>query len=124
MHALEPRAEFDQFIVGVARWKPHFPESIVYNEDAIINHLIQKAQEADPSLSAEDAWTEAVDHFEYNIIGGSGFYGVPVFVSRAHWESVLEQDATENAENSENTENAENADPTKAGSTPQAHEEE
>jgi len=115
MYALEPRAEFDQFIVGVARWKPHFPESIVYNEDAIIDHLIQKAQEADSSLSAEDAYSEAVDHFEYNIIGGAGFYGAPVFVSRAHWESVLEQDAAENSEN---------ADPTKAGSTPQAHEEE
>ena len=119
MHVLEPRAEFDQFIVGVARWKPNFPDSVVYDEDAIISHLIAKAQEADPSLSDEDAYSEAVDHFEYNIIGGSGFYGAPVFVSRDHWEVVLLQEQEDAGQA-----DADQVNQTKEAPTPKAHEEE
>ena len=114
MHVLEPRAEFDQFIVGVARWKPHFPASVVYDEDEIISHLIAKAQEANPTLSDEDAYWEAVDHFEYNIIGGSGFYGAPVFVSRDHWEVILIQEQ----------EDADQVNQTKEDPMPKVHEEE
>lgn len=41
MYRLEPRETYDRFIIGVGTWKPNFAQCIVYDQDAIIEHLAQ-----------------------------------------------------------------------------------
>lgn len=59
---LEPRSMYDQCIVGVVRrFNDRF---VLYSQDCVLNAMTE-------SMIPEggDAWTEAVEFFEYNTIG-------------------------------------------------------
>ena len=77
MYRLEPRETYDQFIIGVATWKPSFPQAIVYDQDALI---------------------DAQEHFDFNIVGSSTFSGAPIYVSRSEYDMVLEEEEAEREE--------------------------
>lgn len=95
MYRLEPRETYDQFIIGVGTWKSNFAQSIVYDQDAIIEHLAQTFRESDPELDEDQALTDAQEHFEFNIVGSSGFCGAPVYVSKLEYVLVCEEEEHE-----------------------------
>ena len=76
---LEPRATFDAFIVGLLVAIDQDSDRVIYNKDAIIEHLTKEMLEADESLDRDDALTAAVEHFDYNIAGGWVGPQTPVF---------------------------------------------
>lgn len=69
---MEPRSEYDQYIVGVVR---RFTDVfVVYDREAVLNHLA----DAFAPDSEDDPVTEAIEWFDYNMVGawlGSGTYG-------------------------------------------------
>jgi hypothetical protein len=77
VYRLEPRETYDQFIIGVATWKPSFPQAIVYDQDALIEHLARTFRESDPELDEDQALIDAQEHFDFNIVGSSTFSGAP-----------------------------------------------
>lgn len=98
MYRLEPRETYDRFIIGVATWKPSFPQAIVYDQDALIEHLAHTFRENDPELDEDQAFIDAQEHFNFNIAGGSGFYSAPIYVSRSEYDMVLEEEEAEREE--------------------------
>ncbi len=71
---LEPRSQFDQCIVGVVR---RFNDTFVlYDQTCIIEQLVAE------DYGAEDAETNAWEHYEYNIVGGWIGDGTPGFLMR------------------------------------------
>lgn len=74
---LEPRADFDPYIIGVVR---RFNDTFVlYDQQGIIEML---ASQMDPSED-EDALTQAVEWFEYNTIGAWIGEDTPGFLQRS-----------------------------------------
>jgi len=98
VYRLEPRETYDQFIIGVATWKPSFPQAIVYDQDALIEHLARTFRESDPELDEDQALIDAQEHFDFNIVGSSTFSGAPIYVSRSEYDMVLEEEEAEREE--------------------------
>ena len=98
MYRLEPREMYDQFIIGVATWKPSSPQAIVYDQDALIEHLAHTFRESDPELDEDQAFIDAQEHFDFNIVGSSTFSGAPIYVSRSEYDTVLEEEEAEREE--------------------------
>lgn len=72
---LEPRAEFDAFIVGVSS-----RGCVVYDQDQIILHLADRFSSDD--VSKDDALEQAEEWFHFNIeCAYLGEY-TPIYVSR------------------------------------------
>lgn len=69
---LEPREEFDKFIVNDAE------DHVLYDSDAIIDYLVEEAEENNrigcetydftEVDEEEDVWEAAISHFEYNFV--------------------------------------------------------
>jgi hypothetical protein len=54
MYRLEPRETYDRFIVGVGTGgNPNYPQCIVYDQDALIEHLARTYREDDPELDED-----------------------------------------------------------------------
>lgn len=84
MYRMDPKEEYDQFIVGVAA-TPSGP-SLIYDKDALLENLAAQMSElADDGYSA---WDLAVEDFEYNIYRTTECMGAgaPLFVSKMEWE--------------------------------------
>lgn len=88
---LEPREEYDQFIIGVAHLSVA-ERAFVYDEDAIIDYLCEKYALEDPTLSHEHAQLLALEHYEHRIhtMGGNG---APIYASRSELDIVREDEA-------------------------------
>jgi len=96
VYRLEPRETYDQFIIGVGTGgNPNYPQCIVYDQDALIEHLARTYRESDPELDEDQAMIDAQEHFDFNILGSSGFSGSPIYVSRSEYEVVLEEENEE-----------------------------
>lgn len=64
---LEPREDFDKFIVNDAE------DHVLYDSDAIINYLVEESEESsyedyDLPEEEEDVWEAAIAHFELNFV--------------------------------------------------------
>lgn len=59
---LEPRSTFDSMILGVS------DRGIVYDKDALIEHW-RKDFLSSSDISEEEAYTQAIEWFEYNVLG-------------------------------------------------------
>jgi hypothetical protein len=61
---LEPRDVYDKCIVGVVqRFNDRF---VLYSKSCIINAIIEGME---PPAEDEDPWLEAIEHFNFNIVG-------------------------------------------------------
>lgn len=89
MLKLEPSSFFDRFIIGMTYGIKIEQPTLVYDQDGIIQALMDSFIEDSPSLSPEDARIEAIEYFEYNI-SGTIVSGYPIFVSKEDYESFLE----------------------------------
>jgi len=70
---------FDEAILGVAR-RACKNDVVAYDVDLCIQELMKEG------LSCEDA----VDHFEYNVVGGWVGEGTPIFVQRMDKDELAE----------------------------------
>ena len=88
MYRMDPKEEYDQFIVGVAA-TPSGP-SLIYDKDALLEYLA--AQMGELAEDGYSAWDLAVEHFEYNIYGSTEYMGAgaPLFVSKVDWQIAQE----------------------------------
>jgi len=86
---MEPKEEYDQFIVGVA--DTGRGPALIYDKDALLEYLA--AQMSELAEDEYNAWDLAVEHFEYNIYGSTEYMGAgaPLFVSKADWEIAQEE---------------------------------
>ena len=92
MIALEPRAFFDKFIVGLMDREDGEGQVIVYDEDALIEGLTQNILEEDSSIDPDSAWIEGREHFEFNIKGSCTFKGAPVFIYKSDLIFALDEE--------------------------------
>lgn len=90
MIRLEPKEFFDKYIIGVVEVDHGEGQVIAYDEDALIQGLTQNVREEDPKIDPDDAYTEALEDFEFNIKHGCPLKESPVFVSKRDWERTLE----------------------------------
>lgn len=87
---LEPRSDFDQYLVGVGNFRGYIV--LVYDQDALIEHWVKEfsenhiPDEATKTLDEEDAYTMAVEWFEYNVIGAYLGEHTPIYVSKSDLE--------------------------------------
>ena len=72
---LEPRADYDQFIIGIAERGPEIV--VLYDKPALIDWLATVAGEGDDEQDPHEA---AMDHFGFNMSqGGPGY---PMFLDQ------------------------------------------
>lgn len=64
---LEPREQFDKCIVGAT----YYGDKVVYSAELVIQALME-----DSEMTEE----EALDYFEYNVIGSYMGDGTPIFI--------------------------------------------
>ena len=93
MYRMDPKEEYDQFIVGVAA-TPSGP-SLIYDKDALLEYLA--AQMSELAEDGYSAWDLAVEDFEYNIYRTTECMGAgaPLFVSKMEWELAQEDEGAD-----------------------------
>lgn len=75
---LEPREQFDPCLVGLAeRFHSHFA---VYSRKAVISAIAEEEMLDQDEESDEDVATNALEHYQYNIVGGWVGEGTPAFL--------------------------------------------
>ena len=81
---LEPRNVFDKMIIGVC----HTPEAVIaYDKDQLISYWKKEFKEDE--ISEEDAYTMAVEWFEFNVAGAYWGVHTPIYISRVEVEDYL-----------------------------------
>lgn len=75
---LEPRSQFDPCLVGlVERFHSRFA---LYSRKAVISAIAEEEVLENDDESEEDVATNALEHYEFNIIGGWVGGGTPGFL--------------------------------------------
>ena len=78
-YLLEPRDMFDKAFIGVANQGGIY--YAVYSRTRCIELLVEEMlTDKAPDEPEDDAYTDAVDHYEFNVSGSIGV-GFPVFAS-------------------------------------------
>jgi hypothetical protein len=83
---LEPRSDFDQYLVGVGNFKGNI--ALVYDKDKLIEHWMKEftenhiPYEGAETLAEDDAYMMAIEWFEYNVIGAYLGEHTPIYVSK------------------------------------------
>lgn len=73
---MEPRERYDQCIVGVAdRFHSRF---LVYDKECVLRVIVEDGAPYDDDVDPE---TDALEHFEFNIVGGWVGDGTPAFLT-------------------------------------------
>ena len=73
---LEPRSSYDKCVIGLGfRFHDTF---VVYDKQCILETIIAEGEPYDEDV---DPPTEALEHFEFNIVGGWVGPHTPVFVT-------------------------------------------
>ena len=85
---LEPREDYDQFILGVTEGAM-CSSTLAYDKDGIIRFLTRSFRD-DQQISDDDAYTMAIEWFEYNMLGAYVGKCTPVYVSKQDLELILE----------------------------------
>jgi hypothetical protein len=84
---LEPREIFNNMIVGIS----YQPFAVVYDKDKLIEYWAEEFLKRNPNnLSKEEAYLEALDHFDFNTQGAYVGGHSPIFVSLEDKEKLLE----------------------------------
>lgn len=78
---LEPRSTFDSMIMGVS------DKGLVYDQDALIEHW-RKEYLSESDISEEEAYTQAVEWFEFNVLGAYLGEYTPIYCSKSNLESL------------------------------------
>lgn len=78
---LEPRSIFDSMILGVS------DKGIVYDKDALIEHW-RKEYLASSDISEEEAYTQAIEWFEFNVLGAYLGEYTPIYSSKTDLECL------------------------------------
>ena len=87
---LEPRSDLDQYLVGVGNYKGFIV--LVYDKDKLIEHWMKEFTESHipyedaETLAEDDAYTMAIEWFEYNVIGAYLGAHTPIYVSKSDLE--------------------------------------
>lgn len=110
MYRMDPKEEYDQFIVGVAQTQSG--PSLIYDKDALLEHLAAQMSELADDIDEYNAWDLAAEHFEYNIYGSTEYMGAgaPLFVSRMDWE-IAQEDESAGSQSAEAGSQSTEADP-------------
>lgn len=66
---LEPRTDFDQFIIGYAERGTEI--IVLYAKKEILEYLTDTS-DADPDDDDQDPYTMALEHYEFNMLGVVG----------------------------------------------------
>jgi hypothetical protein len=75
---LEPRSEYDRCIVGVAeRFHDRF---VLYDRSCVLDVIAAGIPD-----SEEDKFEQAIEHFEFNVIGGWVGEHTPAFLETDDW---------------------------------------
>jgi len=84
---LEPRDIFNNMIIGLS----YQPFAVVYDKDKLIKYWAEEFLKRNPNtLSKEEAYLEAEDHFEFNTQGAYVGEKAPIFVSLEDKEKLLD----------------------------------
>lgn len=81
---LEPQDVFNSMIIGVSQ----VPYAVVYDMDKIIDYYAQQMRK--DSESDEEAYSLAVEYFEYNYEASHVGENTPLYVSLSQGETLLE----------------------------------
>jgi hypothetical protein len=81
---LEPQDIFNPMIIGVSQ----VPYAVVYDMDKIIDYYAQQMRK--DSESDEEAYSLAVEYFEYNYEASHVGENTPLYVSLSQGETLLE----------------------------------
>jgi len=79
---LEPRSIFDSMILGVS------DKGLVYDQDALIEHW--KKEFLEEAESEDEAYTQAVEWFEFNVLGAYVGEYTPIYCSKSNLELVFD----------------------------------
>ena len=75
---MEPRSDYDQAIIGIGARFNDFP-IVVYDTNRVLEILKNNGMES--GLSEDEAWQDAEEWFEFNMIGSWMGPGTPMFIS-------------------------------------------
>ena len=96
---LEPREDFDRYIVGISVFEGKI--ALVYDKDKLIDHWTSEFTEShigDEPITEDEARTMAVEWFEYNVIGAYMGDHTPIYVSPNEYEYFEQHDYLEDEE--------------------------
>lgn len=84
---LEPREIFNDMIIGLS----YQPFAVVYDKDKLIEYWTREFLKRNPDeLSEEEAYIEALNHFDFNTQGAYVGEHSPIFVSLEDKDKLLD----------------------------------
>jgi len=87
---LDPKDELDQYVVGLGEGFGNEAITVVYDKDLLLEHWAKSFSEGEADFEDDDAYTMAVEWFEYNVIGAYVGPHTPVYISRSYLQVFLE----------------------------------